>query len=373
MTDTLVPISRPATGVDVELNVLDVLRSGRLAQGPMVERFEHQVAAMAGTRHAVAMSNGTVTLEASLRALGIGPGDEVITTAFTFVATVNAALSVGATVRFADIRSDFTIDPDSVAELVNRRTAAIVPVHLYGLPADMFAIQAIAARYGLAIVEDAAQAHGAEIRDRRVGSFGVGSFSFYATKNVSCGEGGAVTTDDDQLARRLRLLRNQGMVDRYVYEQVGSNLRMTELQAAVGLPGMDRLGEIIRVRRANAAYLSEELMSQDRLALPTEPFERRHVWHQYTVLAKSPSECEALETHLQERTIASGRYYPKVIYDYEAFGSHDRVVVDRCRRAEDFAGRCLSVPVHDQLTSSELHRVAGALSSFGARAAVDRT
>jgi dTDP-4-amino-4,6-dideoxygalactose transaminase len=228
----------------------------------------------------------------------------------------------------------------------------------------MLALQAIAARSGLAIVEDAAQAHGAEIRGRRVGSFGTGSFSFYATKNVSCGEGGAVTTNDDATARRLRLLRNQGMAARYEYDSIGSNLRMTELQAAVGLPAMARLGEITRLRRRNADRLSDELRRQDRLTRPVEPPDRGHVWHQYTVLARSTEERAALEAHLDDRGIASGRYYPKVIYHYEVFGSHKQVVADRCPRAENVAGRCLSVPVHDQLEQRELDRVVEALQSY---------
>jgi perosamine synthetase len=362
----LVPISRPAHDVQVELNLLDVIRSGRLASGPFVERFEAQVATMAQRRHAIAMSNGTVTLEAALWALGVGPGDEVITSPFTFVATLNAIIRCGATARFADIRSDYTIDPASVDALITKRTVAIMPVHLYGLCADMFAIQALAAKYGLAIVEDAAQAHGAEIRGRRAGSFGLGSFSFYATKNISCGEGGAITLDDDALARKIRLYRNQGMEQRYAYELPGTNLRMTEMQAAIGVPAMDRLETISTTRSGTAAMYNERLAGQDRLVLPFEPVDRRHVWHQYTVLAPSVTEREALESHLTERGISSGRYYPKVVYDYDAYRGHELVGADRCPVSESIAGRCLSVPVHDQLNQSETERVVDALASFAA-------
>jgi perosamine synthetase len=360
----IVPISRPAHDVQTELNLLDVVRSGRLASGPFVERFEAQVATMAQRRHAIAMSNGTVTLEAALWALGVGPGDEVITSPFTFVATLNAIIRCGATARFADIRPDFTIDPASVEALVTRRTVAIMPVHLYGLCADMFAIQAIAAKYGVAIVEDAAQAHGAEIRGRRAGSFGLGSFSFYATKNISCGEGGAITVDDDALARKIRLYRNQGMEQRYVYELPGTNLRMTELQAAIGVPAMDRLETICAKRALIAEDYLARLGGQDRLVLPFSPSDRRHVWHQFTVLASSAAAREELETHLTQSRIASGRYYPKVVYDYDAYRDHPLVADDRCPVSEAIALRCLSVPVHDNLTVEERERVVEAIGSF---------
>ena len=194
-------ISAPQLGLEVETLVLSVLRSGHLAQGPMVERFEALCTEMSGTAHAVAVVNGTVALDAALAVLDIGPGQEVITSPFTFAATINAILRSGASVRFADIRADFTIDPASVAALIGAATTAIMPVHLYGLPCDMSPLISIAAAHGLAIVEDAAQAHAASVDGRPAGSFGLGCFSFYATKNVTSGEGGCVTTDDSLLRR----------------------------------------------------------------------------------------------------------------------------------------------------------------------------
>ena len=217
--------------------------------------------------------------------LDIGPGQEVITSPFTFAATINTILRSGATVRFADIRDDFTIDPDSAAALIGPATAAIMPVHLYGLPADMRPLMSLAAAHGLAIVEDAAQAHGADVDGRRVGSFGVGCFSFYATKNVTSGEGGCVTTDDPMLAERLRTLRNQGMRTRYDYAMIGQNWRMTDVAAAIAIPQMERLDEIIAARRRNAALLTSLL--GDRAGgddAARAPDGRGHVWHQYTVL-----------------------------------------------------------------------------------------
>ena len=197
----MIPISQVIIGDEERRGVLEVLKSGKLAQGEKVAQLEDAFAMAHGAAHAIAVSNGTVALTAALRALGIGPGDEVITTAFSFNATLNAILETGATARFADIGDDFTVDPDAMAALVNSRTAALLPVHLYGLPADMGTITALAARHGLAIVEDAAQAHGAACQGRSVGTFGIGTFSLYGTKNITCGEGGLVTTDDDGIAR----------------------------------------------------------------------------------------------------------------------------------------------------------------------------
>jgi perosamine synthetase len=239
--DLPIPITRVRLGEEEERLVLEVLRSGQLAQGPMVERLEHDFARLCGARHAIAVSSGTTALVAALQALGVGPGDEVVTSPFTFAATLNAILETGATARFADIEpTTFTVDPASVRRRLSPRTRVVMPVHLYGQPADMDRLVAIAADHGSAIVEDAAQAHGATVRGRAVGTFGIGCFSLYATKNVTTGEGGIVTTDDDELAASIRVLRNQGMRTRYSYDVVGHNYRLTDLQAAVGIPQLAR-------------------------------------------------------------------------------------------------------------------------------------
>jgi len=358
----VIRVSEPRFGPEVEALVLEVLRSGQVAQGPMVARFEKLGAAMAGTRFAVAVNNGTVSLEAALEALGVGPGDEVVTTPFTFAATINAALRSGATVRFADILPDFTVDPAAVAALVGPATAAVVPVHLYGLPVDMDAIMALADRHSLAVVEDAAQAHGAALRGRRVGSYGVGSFSFYATKNVACGEGGLITTSDEALARRLRQLRNQGMVERYRYEMVGRNLRMTDLQAALGIPQLERLDDANRLRRTNAAVLTKLLDGVDGLELPRTPAGRTHVWHQYTVLLPPGTDRDAVAERMRAAGVDSGVYYPRLVWDYDVYRDHPGVVQDDTPRARDAAERCLSLPVHPGLGLAGLERVAEALT-----------
>ena len=354
-----ITISRVVIGPDEEAAVLQVLRSGNLAQGPVVAQLESAFAELCGVPHAVAVSNGTVALVAALKALRVGPGDEVITTPFSFAATLNAILESGATVRFADIRDDYTIDPDSVAALVNDRTRAIMPVHLYGLPADMTALAAIADRHGLAIVEDAAQAHGAQVDDRTVGSFGVGSFSLYATKNMQCGEGGLVTTADDDVAQRLRILRNQGMRVRYQYEMPGYNWRLTDLQAAIALPQVDRLAQTNKLRAENAARLSAGLTGLPGVILPVVPEGRSHVWHQYTVrlTADAPLDRDQLVARLAERGVGSGLYYPRLMHQYDCYTGHPQIVLDATPVAERISTEVVSLPVHQHLSNEDVDRI----------------
>jgi dTDP-4-amino-4,6-dideoxygalactose transaminase len=357
-------MASPQIRSEEEQLVLSVLRSGQLAQGPMVDRFEQLCASMAGTTDAVAMSNGTLTLEASLAVLGIGPGDEVITSPITFGATLNAILRSGAIARFADVTPDYTLDPESIASLVGPATAAVVPVHLYGLPADMPAIAAIAARHGLAVVEDAAQAHGASIDGRPVGSFGLGSFSFYATKNVTTGEGGAVTTSDPAYAGHLRLLRNQGMRQPYRFEIVGTNMRMTDLQAALGIPQLQRLEEIRAVRAANAEALGLQLGERvPSVVLPPLPVGRRHAWHLYTVLLPGGTNRDVVRNRMRERGVETAVHYPALVWDHPPYHDLAEVAADQTPTALNIASRCLSLPIRPGLDSSDLERVASALDA----------
>jgi perosamine synthetase len=358
----MIPVSHVIVGDEEQRGVLDVLRSGTLTQGEKIAQLEDVFAAAHGVAHAIAVSNGTVALTAALRALGIGPGDEVITTAFSFNATLNAILETGARARFADIRDDFTVDPDGMAALVNGRTAALLPVHLYGLPADMTAITALAARHALAIVEDAAQAHGAACQGRSVGTFGVGAFSLYGTKNITCGEGGLVTTDDDAIARTVRLLRNQGMRARYDYEIPGYNWRLTDLQAAVAIPQVNRLKAITAARNANAASLTAGLVGTPGLLLPTVPAGRSHVWHQYTVRAAAQAQVsrEEFGDGLTRAGVGHGIYYPKLMHDYPCYRAHPRVVVDDTPCARRMTAEVVSLPVHPGLDETSLATIVNA-------------
>ena len=359
----MIPISAVRFGPEEESLVLEVLRSGQLAQGTYVERFEQEFASIHGVKHAIAVNNGTTALIAALQALGIGPGDEVITSPFSFVATLNSILAVGATARFADIGPDYNIDPNEVARLINNRTAAIMPVHLYGYMADMDALVELAQAADLHIVEDAAQSVGATYHGRAAGSFGIGCFSLYATKNLNTGEGGVITSNDDEVADRLRLLRNQGMRKRYQYEIAGYNYRLTNLAAAVGLPQLARLSELTERRQRNARALREGLSEIEGLLLPPEAEAgRTHVYHQFTVrIATSHTRsrddiAEALASH----GVGSGVYYPRVIYDYDCYGMNSGVVKDPVPFATIVASEVLSLPVHPFLTESDIETVISA-------------
>jgi perosamine synthetase len=355
----MISISEPLIGEPEEKLVLEVLRSGRLVKGPMVEQFEDAVGRAAGTRHALAVNNGTSALIAALMSNDIGPGDDVITSPFTFVATLNAVLHVGASVRFVDIGDDFTIDPQQVAAALTPNTRAVVPVHLYGCPVAMGQIHAAVAGRGIALIEDAAQALGARVGGRTVGSFGTGCFSFYATKNVTTGEGGAVTTDDDEVAETVRLLRDQGQSDLYGYARPGFNLRMTELQAALGVAQMARLADITETRRRNARLITEGLSGIEGLVPPVQPQGRWHVYHQYTVrvTADARQSRDELRSLLESNGIACGVYYPRPVFDYPCFRDDPRIVMSPTPRADRLATEVLSLPVHPKLIDADIDRL----------------
>ena len=360
----MIPITTVRFGLEEEELVLEVLRSGQLAQGAYVERFEREFAALHGVKHAVAVNNGTTALVVAMEALAIGAGDEVITSPFTFVATLNAILESGATARFADIGSDFNIDVECVASAVTDRTRALMPVHLYGYMADMDPLMGVATAHGLHVIEDAAQAVGAEYKGKRAGSFGVGCFSLYATKNLSTGEGGVVTTNDDGIADRLRLLRNQGMRQRYQYEIPGHNYRLTNLAAAVGIPQLGRLEEINEVRQKNAAVLRNGLSGVAGLVPPPEPaVGRNHVYHQFTVRITDEAAVSRDEfiAALTERGIGCGIYYPRVVFDYDSYRNHPRVVLADVPNATLAANEVVSLPVHPHLSASDLEQIVSAV------------
>ncbi|MGG7509607.1 DegT/DnrJ/EryC1/StrS family aminotransferase [Plantibacter sp. YIM 135249] len=365
----MIPITTVRFGEAEERRVLEVLRSGSIAQGPVVAELESRFAELQGTRHAVAVNNGTTALIAALQVLDLEPGDEVITSPFTFVATLNAILQAGATARFADIRDDdFNVDPQSMTGLVSDRTKVLLPVHLYGQMADMAPIAELAADRGLSIVEDAAQSHGADYRSTRAGGFGLGTFSFYATKNITTAEGGMITTNDDDLAARLRILRNQGMRARYEYLIAGNNYRLTDLQAALAIPQLERYEQTVNIRRANAAFLSEALSDVDGVVVPTSLPGRGHVWHQYTirVTAEAAVSRDEFVTALTDRGIGCGVYYPKLLGDYDAYRDRADVILDETPVARRVATEVVSLPVHTDLSRSELETIADAVREVAA-------
>jgi perosamine synthetase len=360
----VIPISAVRLGPEAERLAVEVIRSGMIAQGPMVQRLEDRFAELVGVRHAVAVNNGTTALVAALQVLDVAPGDEVITSPFTFVASLNAILEAGATARFADIGvDDFCVDPAAVAATIGPRTRALMPVHLYGQPADMSAFVTLRDEHGLHLVEDAAQAHGATVAGRGAGTFGLGCFSFYGTKNLTTGEGGMITTDDDALADRLRVLRNQGMRARYQYEMAGHNYRLTDLQAAIALPQLADYAQTLAGRRRNAARLGDGLGDVAGLRVPRQMPGRGHVWHQYTVLItdESPVDREELIARLTEMGVGCGVYYPRLVFDYACYRDHPRVVADQMPVAQRVTERCLSLPVHQHLSESDVDTVIAAV------------
>ena len=367
----MIRLCQPLIGEEEKRAVLAVLESGQLAQGPTVRRFEEAFARFVGAREApgrapvwaVAVSSGTAALVVALQAHGIGPSDEVITTPFTFAATANAVLLAGARPVFVDVREeDFNIDPGLIEARITPRTRALLAVHLFGHPADMAAIGDIAARHGLAVIEDAAQAVGATFEGRPVGSFGSGCFSFYATKNITTGEGGMITTDDPALADRARLLRDHGQRRRYVSESLGQNLRLTEMAAALGLAQLEKLPAFNEARRANAAYLSERLRG---VITPVERPGCRHVYHQYTVRVAGGHR-DALAAALRQRGIETGVYYPVPVHRqplYRHLGYNERLPV-----AERLSEEVLSLPVHPGLSRADLDLIVAAVAeALGAK------
>jgi len=345
----VIPVARPDID-DAEIAaVTEVLRSGMLAGGRRVAELEERWAEFIGVRHAIAVSNGTVAEMCIFAGLGLAPGDEVITVGHTFNATVSSILYTGATPVFVDIDPEtFDIDPDRVAAAITPRTKAICPVHLFGLPADMDPLLELAERHGLAIVEDACQAHGAEYRGRRVGSFGHGAFSLYGTKNMTTGEGGLITTDDDALADWIRLYRNQGMRERYRHEILGYNFRLTDIAAAIGLCQLDKLERNTARRQAIAAHY-DTAFADLPVVIPTVPADRTHVYHQYTIDV-GPAR-DAIVADLATAGVATGIYYPIPVHRQpyvEALGIRaDLPVTDRV------AARTLSLPMFPGLTDAD--------------------
>jgi perosamine synthetase len=349
----MIPIARPDLGAEELAAVSEVLGSGMLVQGRKVAELEERWAEFIGVRHAIAMANGTVALMSIFSGIGLEPGDEVITVSHTFAATANSILFTGATPVFIDIEPDtYLIDAKKIEAAITPRTRAICPVHLFGLVADMDMIRAIADRHGLAVVEDACQAHGATFRGRKAGSFGVGAFSLYATKNMTTAEGGFVTTNDDRLADWLRLYRNQGMRVRYQFEMLGFNFRLTDLAAAVGLAQFGKLTRNTARRQAIAARY-DEAFADLPVRLPVTPDGRHHVFHQYTIDVGDAR--DAIVAELREAGVGADIYYPIPVHRQEYImerGLHaDLPVTDAA------AGRTRARPMFPGLTDDEERQV----------------
>ncbi|MEO3973402.1 DegT/DnrJ/EryC1/StrS family aminotransferase [Streptomyces sp. CAU 1734] len=361
-----IPAARPVIGEEEIEAAVRVLRSGRVVQGPEVAAFEESFSELVDGRHCVAVNSGTSALHLLLLALGIGPGDEVIVPSFSFAATANVVRLVGADAVFADIEPDsFGLDPAAVEAAITPRTAAIMPVHLYGHPAAMDKIMAIAAKHKLAVVEDACQSHAASLNGTPVGAFGAGgTFSFYPTKNMHSLEGGMVSTGDAEIARTLRLLRNQGMEQRYANEIIGMNMRLTDVAAAIGRVQLSKLNGWTEQRIANAAYLTEHI-SAPAVTTPTVAEGARHIFHQYTIRVRGDR--DAAMAALTEAGIGNAVYYPTPIHRLKPFWEPDQKAGRNwdLPETEKAAAEVVSLPVHPSLSAADLDRIVAAVNDLG--------
>lgn len=366
MADIKVPIAKPIIGEEEIENVVEVLKSGMIAQGPKVIEFEEKFANWIGAKYGIATNSGTSALHVALLACGIGEGDEVITTPFTFIASGNAIVYTGATPVFADIDLDtYTIDPDKIEDLITDKTKAILPVQLYGQAADMDKIREIAEKHDLKIIEDAAQAHGAEYNGEKVGTLGdMACFSFYPTKNMTTSEGGMITTDDEELAKKAQMFRAHGASERYHHDEIGYNFRMTDIAAAIGLAQLNVIDEFNNKRISNANYLNEQLKDVEGIVTPKSPDNYKHVYHQYTVRVEKGNRDDWVE-FLTNKGIGTGIHYPIPLYNqpiYKKLG-----IEGDCPLAEKAADNVISLPVHPSLTKEDLDLVVDAVKEASAK------
>ncbi|TCK65412.1 DegT/DnrJ/EryC1/StrS family aminotransferase [Curtobacterium sp. PhB136] len=358
-----IPVAKPLIGVEERRAVDAVLASGALAQGPEVAAFEREFGSLlVEASPVVAVNSGTAALHLALLALGIGQGDEVIVPSFTFAATANAVRLVGAVPVFVDIDpASFCVDPCAVAAAVTSRTRAVVPVHLYGHPADMDELVDVARSHDLLVLEDAAQAHGARWSGARVGTLGdAAAFSLYPTKNMTSGEGGMVATPSPGVERTVRLLRNQGMATRYENEIVGFNARMSDVHAAIGRAQLRKVLGWTAQRVANAAYLTGELRG---VTLPTVHPLAEHVFHQYVV--RVPDDRDGFVAALDaEYGIGAGVYYPTPVHRLPSFVGSSGPVCGDLPETERAAAEVLALPVYPTLTLQQLDRIVAAVNAL---------
>lgn len=356
----MIPISKVVITEEQEQLVLEVLRSGNIAQGPMVAKLEEIASKKIGVGNSIAVNNGTTSLIASLKSLDLQPGDQVITSPFTFAASLNAIIDAGAVALFADINEeDFGMNHSSLSENLTNNTRVVMPVHLYGQMCDMESISHIASKNDLRILEDSAQAFGASQNGVMAGTRDIGSFSFYATKNITTGEGGLITTNDNSLAEKIRTIRNQGMKKKYEYEIAGNNYRLTDIQAALGIPQINNYDLNVERRSNNANLLTQGLEDLPGIVLPKVQPGRTHVWHQYTirVTSESPISRNELAEHLTRAGVGTGIYYPKMVFDYEIYNSHPQVKSSENPIAKKISSEVLSLPVHPHLSLSDLEKI----------------
>lgn len=356
----MIPINLPKVGEEEVETVVKVLRSGPLTNalgaGPMVTQFEKNFAKFAGVKHAIAVNTGTAALHSAIVAAGVKQGDEVILPSFTFVATAEAVVMAGGKPVFTDIDpKTYNVSPAEIEKAITKNTKAIVPVDLYGLPAEIKPIREIVAKHGLALVEDAAQAHGATYEGKPAGVFAdAACWSLYASKNMTAGEGGVVTTDDDEIAETVRLIRTHGEKAKYASLMLGTNYRMSEVQAAIGSVQLEKLPAFVAKRRENARRLTKILVKTERVKLPEESKGHQHSWYLYTVRLKNATENERnkLVEELRKKDIGAEVYYIHPVhlmpYYRESFGRR------KLPETEKAANQVFSLPIHPGVTEAQV-------------------
>lgn len=356
----MINMAKPQIGDDEKKAVLEVMDSGIIAQGPRTKAFEEAFASMCTTKHAIATSSGTTALHIAMLAHKIGPGDEVITSAFTFIASANSVLYAGGRPVFVDIDPQtFNLNVDQIEAAITPKTKAILPVHLFGLSCDMDRIMAIARKHNLVVIEDACQSHGATYKGKKVGSFGTGTFSLYPTKNITSGEGGMITTNDDVIDEACRVIRNHGMRKRYYHDEIGYNFRMTDMHAAIGLAQIVKLDKFNHKRQENAAYYDKNLKG---VTTPFVPDGYVHVYHQYTVRVPGGKR-DALRAYLAEHEIGSEVYYPVPIHK-QSFYMKEYGYNISLPETEKAAAEVLSLPVHPGISPEDREKVAKTINEF---------
>jgi len=358
----MIRIAKPTFGEQEKEAVCKVIDSGMLVSGAEVAEFERAFAAYIGARHGIGTSSGTTALEVAFRALGIGAGDKVLTTPFSFIASSNSILYVGASPVYADVDPNtFNIDPDKAEEALKSTPGirAILVVHLFGRCCDMDAFSALARKYNVRLVEDCAQSHGAEWQGRKAGSWGdISCFSFYPTKNLATGEGGMIMTDNDELAKKCRLLINHGMEVKYYHDIIGYNYRMTNIVGAIGLCQLSKLPAMNANRKKAAQYYDANIKNE---LIITPAQHEGHIYHQYTLRVKNRLRDTFLK-YLSNKEIGYGVFYPLTIPKQKCYAAFDFNKV--YPSADMLTEQVVSIPVHPSLTEDEIRTVAGAVNAF---------
>lgn len=360
----MIPVAKPFLGEEEKRAVCNVIDSGMIACGAVTSEFEQKFADYVGVKHGIATSSGTTALEVSLRALGIGAGDKVLTTPFSFIASTNSIIYAGATPVFADIDPEtMNLSIPTLEQTLQQQPdiKALQIVHLFGRACNMDAIMRLVQQHGLLLIEDCAQAHGATWKGRRVGSFGhAAAFSFYPTKNMTTSEGGMVLTNDDGTAEKARLLINHGMKVRYHHDSIGYNYRMTNLAASIGLCQLEKLEGFNQKRSANAAYLSTNI-TNPLVALPSQDEGCFHCFHQYTVRVAGGHR-DAFVKHLEENGVGYGVFYPLTIPEQACYSGMGFEVM--WPAADAAKQQVVSLPVHPQLDADDLRTIADVVNAF---------